>query len=320
MTPAAAPALAVVLPTDRLETVAATLDALRRQTVARRVEVILVAPPGVALVDPDPAGDFANVRWVECGNFDQPSWLPEARAAGVRAATAPVVAIGETHSYPEPEWAAALLAAHDGPWAAVGARILNANPGSRISWANILIDFAPWVERRERGPMREMPGHNTSYKREVLLARGERLEHDLASETLLAAELIAAGHQLLFEPAAATRHVNLATPYWYLERFDHDRQWAVLRAAPWRLPRRLLYALGAPLIPFVRFARIRTDLRRTGRSRDFRLAGVILLGLAAGAAGEAVAYLSRRAGASSRRLHEVELHRLRFAGKAEETR
>jgi hypothetical protein len=312
-----ASALAVVLPTDRLETVAATLDALRRQTVAHRLEVILVTPSGVAVAEPDPAGDFASVRRVECGDLDQNSWLPRARAAGVRAATAPVVALGETHSFPEPEWAAALLAAHEGPWAAVGARMLNANPGSAISWAGLLIDFGPWVELGERGPMSEMPGHNTSYKREILLARGERLEHDFASETLLAAELIAAGHRLLFEPAAATRHVNLATPYWYLERFDHDRQWAALRAAPWGLPRRLLYALGAPLIPVVRFARMRKALRRTGRATDLRLAAIILLGLAAGAAGEAFAYLSRGSGASGLRLHEVELHRERFTGGTE---
>lgn len=317
MNPIAAPTLAVVLATDRLETMAETLAALRRQTVARQIELVFVTPPGVAVADPDSGRDFAAVRFAECGGYELSNWLPRARVVGIRSATAPVVAIGETHSYPEPGWGAALIAAHAGPWAAVGVAMLNANPGSSISWANLLIDFAPWVERRERGPMTELPGHNTAYKREVLIGRGERLAHDLASETLLAAALRAEGHQLLFEPAAATRHLNLATPFWFLQRFDHDREWAVLRAAEWSVSRRALYILGAALIPFVRFARIRPELRRTGRAGDVALTATILLGLAAGAAGEAAGYLSRRTGGSTRRLHEVELHRLRFAGRPE---
>ena len=57
--------------------------------------------------------------------------LPEARAAGVRAASAPIVFIGETHSYPQPGWAEALLTAFEGPWAAVVPAIGNANPNGR---------------------------------------------------------------------------------------------------------------------------------------------------------------------------------------------
>lgn len=311
------PGLSVVLPTDRLETAQDTLAALRRQTEAPQIEVVLVTPPGVSVSSPDPEGGFAAVRVAECAGVELPDWLARARAAGVRGATAPIVAIGETHSYPEPGWAAALLAAHRGPWAAVGVAMLNANPGSIISWANLLVDFGPWVERRERGPMSELPGHNTSYKRAILLARGERLEHDFASETLLAKSLRAEGHQLLFEPSAATRHLNLATPYWILERFDHDRAWAVLRAARWSVPKRALYVIGAPLIPFVRFTRLWPELRRVGRGGDVRLVATVFLGLAAGAAGEAAAYLLRRADASSRRLHDVELYRTRYAGRPE---
>jgi hypothetical protein len=316
----AAAQLAVVLPTDRLATIGETLAALRRQSVAHALELVIVAPPAAAISPADVGGNFQAVHVVACDGIDGAHWMHRARVAGVRRATASVVAIGETHSYPEPGWAAAHLAAHRGTCAAVGTQMRNANPESVISWANLFVDFAPWVERAERGPIAGLPGHNSSYKREVLLALGERLVEALASETLLAEELLAAGHELLFEPAAATRHLNLATPYWFLQRFDHDREWAALRGRDWRLPRRALYILGAPLIPFVRFARIHPDLRRAGRGGDLRLAVAVLLGLAAVAAGEAFGYASRRVGRSAGRLHEVELHRKRFAGRRREPR
>lgn len=316
----ARPELAVVLPTDRLATIEETLAALRRQSVVQALEIVIVAPTAAAILPADVGGGFHDVLVVACDGIDEPRWLARARAAGVRRATAPVVALGETHSYPEPEWAAAHLAAHGEPCAAVGARMRNANPESVLSWANLFVDFAPWVERAERGPMTALPGHNTSYKREVLLARGERLAAALASETLLDEELRAEGHELLFEPAAATRHLNLATPFWFVERFDHDRLWAALRGSDWSWPRRALYVVGAPLIPCVRFARIYPDLRRAGRGGDLLLAAAVLLGLAAGAAGEAVGYASRRDGGSARRMQEVELHRRRFAGRQRERR
>jgi hypothetical protein len=316
----ASPQLSVVLPTDCLPTIAETLAALRRQSVARAIELVIVVPPFVTISPTDVGGDFQAVCFVACEGIDDVHWMPRARAAGVRRATAPVVALAETHSFPEPEWAAAHLAAHREPWVAVGTRMRNANPDSVISRANLLVDFAPWVERTERGPVNGLPGHNSSYKREVLLAHGERLAEALASETLLVEALLAEGHGLFFEPAAATRHLNLATPFWFVQRFDHDREWAELRGRDWSLPRRALYVLAAPLIPFVRFARIYPDLRRTGRGGDLLLATAVFLGLMAGAAGEAVGYFSRRSGGSARRMHEVELHRQRFAGRRREPR
>lgn len=312
---ASTPALAVVLPADSPATVAETLAALRLQTVADRIELLLVVPPESPFAVADAGEGFHSVRIVRCDNYGGDAWFARARATGARHASAPVVAFGETHSFPRPEWAAALLAAHREDWVAVGASIWNANPESPISWANLFVDFAPWVERRDRRAMDELAGHNTSYKRDVLLARGERLAEALASETLLAAELRAEGGRLLCEPAAVTLHLNLAGAYWFLQRFDHDREWAVVRSRAWNPARRALYVLGAPLIPFVRLARIWPDLRRAGRATDLLLLAAVLLGLAAGAAGEAAGYARRSLGGSPRRLHEVEMHRDRFAGR-----
>lgn len=74
-----------------------------------------------------------------------------ARAAGVRAATAPVVALAEDHAFPAPGWAEAFIERHGEGWAAVGPVISNANPRSATSWANLLIEYAPWLEGARGG-------------------------------------------------------------------------------------------------------------------------------------------------------------------------
>ena len=57
----------------------------------------------------------------------------------------------EDHSYPEPEWAEALLRAHAGPWTVVGPAVANANPDYTASWVNYVLSyggFAPPARRR----------------------------------------------------------------------------------------------------------------------------------------------------------------------------
>ena len=77
---------------------------------------------------------------------ETPLTLAEGRAAGVRAAGAPFVHIGETHAFPRPDWAAALIASLGGEWAAVVSGLGNANPRSVISWSNLIVDYGPWLD------------------------------------------------------------------------------------------------------------------------------------------------------------------------------
>ena len=54
-------------------------------------------------------------------------------------------------------------------WAAVGPVMANANPRSVTSWANLLIEYAPWLEPSAGGEREHLPGHNGSYKRATAL-------------------------------------------------------------------------------------------------------------------------------------------------------
>ena len=56
-----------------------------------------------------------------------------------------------------------------------------------------------------------LPGHNTSFKRDVLLAYGDELPDLLRAEIVLHTRLHRDGHRLLLEPAAKFEHINEST-------------------------------------------------------------------------------------------------------------
>ncbi len=308
------PDMSVVLPTDALETIRETVGCLCRQSVADRLELVIVTTSAAPLVVTDEMRDRLGAIQVVIVTEDSLNELYRARAAGVRAARAPIVVFGETHSFPEPGWAKALIDAHRGSLAAVGPAMICANPQSAMSWSNFFIDFGEWIERWQAGPTERLPGHNTAYRRDLLLAYGASLDDALASEWHLQADLRAGGHQLLYEPAARTRHLNVVGLASIRARFDHARVWAVWRCRSWSRPHRFVYAAGAPLIPFRRFPGVFREVTRAGRGFDVRLFVLLWVGLAACSAGELVGYAMRQPGASGRRFARSELHRSRYAG------
>lgn len=178
------PALCVVIATpDRYATIRKTIRHLRAQKVRDRLEIVLVAPSAAELgLDESEMRDFHRFHVVEVGPINSTA---RARAIGVRHASAPVMALAEDHSYPAPGWAEAMIDAHKEGWAAVGPVMANANPRSMISWANLLIEYAPWLEPLTARVAAHLPGHNGSYKRDVLLKYGDRLEAMLDAESVL---------------------------------------------------------------------------------------------------------------------------------------
>ena len=116
-------------------------------------------------------------------------------------------------------------------WAGVG----NANPHSAISWANLLIEYGPWLEPATARAVEHLPGHNSSYKRNVLLEYGPALETMLETESILHWDLRAKGFALLLEPAAKALHLNFTTIGASMRlRFHSGRLFAAARAAAGR--------------------------------------------------------------------------------------
>ena len=249
--------------------------------------------------------------------------LARARAAGVRAARAPIVVFAETHSFPQPGWADALLEAFDGSdRVAVGPAVVNANPGTLRSWVALFMDYGPWLEPIDEREDCDLPGHNSAFRRDTLLARGDGLAQALRSDMLLASELRQTGHRVRLEPRARTAHVNVTRPAsWPVERIGAGRVFAAARAASWPRRRRAAFAVAAPLIPLVRLPRVLADVRRTrpGGAPGPRVLPLLLAGLALSALGEALGYAAG-AGRSAATVEEMELHRLGHLRRAERGR
>jgi len=305
------PALSVIIAADRYQTIRQTIRHLKAQKGYEQLELVIVTQSEDALgLDRAETAGFCRTQVVEV-----PAILPLslATSAGIRRAAAPLVVLAESHAFPAPGWAQALIDAHRKPFAAVGAVIGNANPGI-ISWANLFVDYGRCVETASAASVTYLPGHHTSYKRDILLRYDSQLEAVMDSEILLHWDMQAKGYQLRLEPAARIYHVNISSlAAWLPERFYTGRRFAATRSRDWPLLKRLLYFGGSPLIPLVRVPRVCGDLGRSTfpRGRWTFILPPIILGLAAGAVGEMAGYLFG-AGDAMQQTARMELFKLQF--------
>jgi hypothetical protein len=90
------PEMSVVLVTpDGYETIPTTMKHLRAQTVRDQLEIVIVAPSVDALhLDHTELQEFLQFRVAKVGEVRS---IAEGNAAGVRQASAPVVALAEDH-------------------------------------------------------------------------------------------------------------------------------------------------------------------------------------------------------------------------------
>ena len=274
------------------------LAAFRAQEGGERLEIVIAAPESAAITGDEPElHGFCRVQVVP---VDDVSSMPAARARAVRAATAPLLLFAESHAYPRPGYVQALLEAHRGAWVVVGPAIGNANPDSLVSWSSLFMDYGPWVDYAERGPKHDVPGHNSVYKRSILMALDSRMAELMTADSIMHGELRKAGYELAMEPDAVVDHLNVSGFYWAMrERFQSGRAFGAVRARHWSPPHRLAYTLASPLIP------VRPPpADALGHPANWALrqllpqllAGADSLALLVSAAGEAVGYATRRKG------------------------
>jgi glycosyltransferase involved in cell wall biosynthesis len=285
------PDLSVILVTpDCYGTIRKTIRSLREQTVRDCLEIVIVAPSErtLGLVEKELQG-FHSVRVIEFGEIKT---LSSARVAGIRAASAPLVALGEDHAFPESGWAQALIEAHDQPWAAVGPAFLNGNPGL-MSWISLVMDYGRWLEPVAGGVTDDVAGHSSSWNRSLLLEYGPALERMMQAPTLMHWDLQAKGHRLYLEPAAKVRHVNITRlSSFVLDHLYGAQIFAAARAQNWPWVQRLFYVAGMPLLMFRTFRDWLGHIHRTGLEPELlpRAWPLLLLSLAVWSLGEMIGY------------------------------
>ena len=309
------PEMSVIIVTpDRYNTIRKTIKHLRAQTVRDKLEIVIVAPSVEELkIDEPELREFSQFRVIEVGKVNSAA---RAKVRGILEANAPIVDFAEDHSFPDQNWAEALIEAHNKPWAVVGPVIRNANPDTILSWAELFIAYAPWLDPSPAGMADHLPGHNSSYKREILLNYGPELEEMLEPESVLHWDLKKKGYRLWLEPKAKTNHLNMELIIPAIEaQYYSGRLFAAVRARNLLLPKRICLVGAAPLIPLVRLIRI---VHQVNRSRInpalVKTLPFLTLALLVSAFGEMIGY-TMGAGNAKDKLTIFEFHRVRYLRK-----
>jgi hypothetical protein len=279
-------------------TVRRTLSALAAQTVRDQLEVILIATRRhVPTIVRSALEVFGAFQIIEVDSLPSGAY---GWAEGFRRARAPLVAVSEDHGFPAPNWAETLIDAHEKhPDAlAVCPALENGNPQTLTSWANFGLSFCEWYADASEPP-RPVPsgaGHNTSYKRDMLLAMyGHDLDRWLNPERVMHGDIVAQGKTILLDPRTHVAHVNLSLPMSYFGvSYAGGRVFGAARSTQWSRPRRLLYAVLFPLVPAIRLNRMLEHYNTPKKRRNAKFLPalpLILLGLGCHAFGEAIGYL-----------------------------
>jgi glycosyltransferase involved in cell wall biosynthesis len=268
------------------------LEHLRLQTVAGVLECILVV--SCRETAQKISNDLREMAAVQIALMNPAESIGFAKAAGVLAATAPLVVFLEDHSVPGSQWAESLLKASEGSeFAAIGAVVQNANPATGASWGCFLVYYGQYAFVRPRRDLKHLPAMHSCYRRDVLLDYGPRLPELLESESLLHQDLLARNFQLRQESTARIYHINYSRLRPILEEyFFASRVFAAARSAGWKFQRKSIYFLGSPLLPLIRSWRILKDARKANFTLRVLLKAAlpVVLTLCAGALGEMAGY------------------------------
>jgi hypothetical protein len=232
---------------------------------------------------------FPGVRLL---SFDEPMAVPELRAAGIFAASAPFVAVIEDHCNVTPGWADRIVTAHRAGHAVVGGPVRNVMTRRARDWAAFLCEYSAFMTPETTGVVDDLPGMNVSYDRAAIDAMSDLL-HDGSWEGALHARLRERGFRLYLDADAVIDHAkDFGFAEFASQRYHYSRSYAGTRNAELG-SKRPLYALGSPLLmPLAGWRIARNALRRGGYGRDLARATPLIVAYSTvWAVGEAVGYV-----------------------------
>jgi hypothetical protein len=268
------------------------LEALRRQETPPSTEVIVPHSQGMSGAE-SLATRFPEVRFLPMPG--RPSYA-EARTAGLRSARGEILAITEDQCIPPEGWCANVVAAHAGPYVAVGGPVEKQEPDTPINWSIYLRELGTYMPPVNEGPSECLTDCNVSYKRQALEAI-EPVWQDAFHEPQVHAALREHGGTLWLTPSMLTfqqRTMQLGPAI--AERYEFGRLYGSLRVEAASAPRRLLLALATPMLPFVLLGRVILTVLRKGRhmAACLRALPYLVLFSLAWSWGECLGYLTGR--------------------------
>jgi hypothetical protein len=225
---------------------------------------------------------------------DRNATIPEMRATGFDAATAPAIGVIEDHVLVRDGWARTMLGALGADTPVVGGPIENAAVDTLMDWASFLCEYSHCIPPLPEGTVDWLPGNNVVYARSVLAAHdGAIREHKW--ENRLHDAIRESGTPLTCRPDIVADHKKHFTFGEYMsQRYLYSRSYAGARVRGAPLTKRLAYAAGSLLLPPVLFMRTVSRIRAKGRHRAElnRSLPYIAFFVVAWAAGELVGYVA----------------------------
>jgi hypothetical protein len=222
--------------------------------------------------------------------------VPELRWTGLAMTSRPIVAAIESRTVPAPDWCERLLDAHRrAPGApAVGGPVALKDAASLADWGLYFAEYARFAPPVTEGDAQEISGANLSYKRSALDTSRDLLEAGVW-EVFIHERWIRQGLRLRLAAAPVTFQNGLTTREAVSLRYRYGRTYAADRCATLSGSRRLLFAGGAPLLPFVLTGRLVSTASQKGLLAAFvRALPWTFLFNAAWSCGEMVGYVRGR--------------------------
>ncbi len=303
------------------ESVRNVVRCIRRQSVAKQIELIVVAESDEAasrLVELE-ADERETLGWVQAQGLGRPVDNVDAEAArGIHVSRGPVTAVIEDHAFPAEDWVERMVAAYRVSGAmtgATGSMVRNANPDSPLSWMNLLIAYGTWFEPLSPGEL-VVGNHNVSFRTDAVTAYGETLGERLTRSGTIMNDLRRRGFDVLIAPEARVYHTNPSRLASTLRlRIDGGRLYAASKATAerWPLWRRAGYTVLSPVIAVVRWRLLRPKLPAAG----VRSWPAIAFGLLLDAIGQGMGF-AFGPGGTARRLQAFEIGRLRHLNRRDQ--
>lgn len=249
----------IVISLNSVAVLAQCLAALRDQAQAVGAELLVVRrglqedAACLAL-----AGEHPHVTWIDA---PAQSTIPQQRGLGIGCSQGEIVGLLEDDCVANPQWCAAAIASHEGPYKAVGGPIEAGAYQSALDWAVFICEYGRFLPPLAP-PVRLLPGNNVTYRREAL--DGVDLEQGLY-EVFLHEQWLAAGEVLQADAGLAVTNVN----HWSAKKvlrsaYHHGRTFAAMRGGRLRW-RRYLYGALSPLVPLVQTVRVMRTVMAKGR-------------------------------------------------------
>jgi len=296
--------------TTSVDDILATLNHVKKQTIADQLELILIAPSKMEPIHipEDIVNALFDVQVVYLDKFES---TEKSFFEGTNVAMASIIVSIEDHVFPSEDWAEALLTAHRDGYDVVTTGMKNANPQMALSWGNMLLDYGNYLIPTQTGEVKSVPLHNVSFARHVIQYFGERLIDEMRRDGKLGEKLQEQGYRMYVSPHGSIAHINpsrlMST---VIVRIDSGRMYGAKRAEleNWGVGKRLLYIVGAPLIPVVRFYRCWEQYFADGKRGEEMSRAVVglIVCLILESVGEMMGY-AVGTGKSAERLNTVDL-------------